>query len=202
MTRHTELDEPARETCALSALGLLPPAEAAAFELHAAECAPCCIERESLRAAAGELVALAPLADPPPRLRERVLSAVRAEPPAVQPWKSWAAGAAPGLLSVLAGDGGWEPTASPGVQARRLFVDAAKGRVTMMVRMEAGASYPAHRHGGAEECFVVSGDLRTGDLHMHAGDWQRADEGSRHPVQSTDGGCVLLLVSSLNDSLE
>ncbi len=72
----------------------------------------------------------------------------------------------------------------------------------MMVRMEPGASYPAHRHGGAEECFVISGDLRTGAVHLRAGDWQRADAGSRHPVQSTDGGCVLLLVSSLDDTLE
>jgi anti-sigma factor ChrR (cupin superfamily) len=102
----------------------------------------------------------------------------------------------------MADDGGWEPTATPGVEARQLFLDTAARRVTMMVRMAAGSSYPAHRHGGAEECFVVSGDLRTGDVHMHAGDWQRADKGSRHPDQTTDGGCVLLLISSLDDTLD
>jgi len=203
MTHH-ELDEQARETCALAALGLLPAAEAAAFEAHAAQCPPCRTERASLALAAGELAALAPLADPPSRLRERVLAAVHddSHAPSIQPWKSWTSARPPSLLSVMSDDGGWEPTATPGVEARQLFLDAAARRVTMMVRMAAGSRYPAHRHGGAEECFVVSGDLRTGDVHMHAGDWQRADKGSRHPDQSTDGGCVLLLISSLDDTLE
>ena len=86
--------------------------------------------------------------------------------------------------------------------ARRLFVDHAAQRVTMMVRMEPGSSYPAHRHAQAEECFVLSGDLWTGSVRLLAGDYQRAEQGSRHPVQSTEGGCVLLLVSSLGDALE
>ena len=88
------------------------------------------------------------------------------------------------------------------MQARRLFVDRAAQRVTMMVRMQPGASYPAHRHAEAEECFVLSGDLWTGSVRLHAGDYQRAEQGSRHPLQSTEGGCVLLLVSSLGAPLE
>ena len=207
--KHHDLDEQARETCALAALGLLPADEAAAFEAHAAECPPCRAERQSLAVAAGELAALAPLADPPSRLRDRVLTAVRDEAekaPSVQPWKSWSPSwgetRPPALLSILADEGGWEPTATAGIEARQLFLDRTARRVTMMVRMAPGSSYPAHRHGGAEECYVVSGDLRTGDVHMHAGDWQRADAGSRHPDQVTDGGCVLLLVSSLDDTLE
>jgi len=206
MTRHHELDEPAREACALAALGLLPPDEAEAFAAHLAECPPCRAEHATLLAAAGALAALAPPADPPEGLRARVLAAVRAEPPlqaeSVQPWKAWTAQSPAGLFSLAADAGGWESTGSPGVQARRLFLDAAAGRVTMMVRMEPGSSYPGHRHAGAEECFVVSGDLRTGNVHLRAGDYQRADAGTRHPVQTTDGGCVLLLVSSLDDTLD
>jgi len=71
----------------------------------------------------------------------------------------------------------------------------------MMVRMAAGTSWPAHIHAGPEECYVLAGDLRVGELHMHAGDFQRAEAGSRHGVQSTEGGCTLLLVSSLHDTL-
>jgi anti-sigma factor ChrR (cupin superfamily) len=68
--------------------------------------------------------------------------------------------------------------------------------------MAPGTSYPAHRHGGAEECFVLEGDLRVGaDLHMRAGDFQRAEEGSVHPDQTTDHGCVLLIVSSTADEI-
>ncbi len=206
MSRHDSLDDAARETCALAALGVLPPEEAAAFEAHAAGCPACRDERASLRELAGGLVELAPQADPPERLWSRIAGLVRAEPrPAPgprQPWRAWTADAAPPVFSLAADSGAWEPGGAPGVRARRLFVDRVARRVTMMIRMEPGASYPAHRHAEAEECYVVSGDLWTGSVRLFSGDYQRAEQGSRHPVQSTEGGCVLLLVSSLDDTLE
>ena len=220
MTRHETLDDRARESCALAALGALPPEEAAAFEAHAADCPACRAERASLLALAGELAALAPAADPPERLWSRVASRVRATPqepaatlapaaPAasvrqVQPWKAWTASAEAraGLLTIAAGDGGWQATSVAGIDVRQLFVDPAADRVTMLVRMAAGSAYPPHRHATAEECFVLQGDIRVdGATHMHAGDYQRAEAGSRHGVQSTDGGCTLLIVSSLHDEL-
>jgi hypothetical protein len=49
---------------------------------------------------------------------------------------------------------------------------------------------------------VLQGDLRVGPtLHMRAGDYQRVEKGHQHPVQSTDGGCLLFIVSSLHDEL-
>jgi len=218
MTRHETLDDRARESCALAALGALPPEEAAAFEAHAADCPACRAERASLLALAGELAALAPAADPPERLWSRVAARVRATPqepaatqpaPAasgkqVQPWKAWTASAEAraGLLTIAAGDGGWQATSVAGIDVRQLFVDPAADRVTMLVRMAAGSAYPPHRHATAEECFVLQGDIRVdGATHMHAGDYQRAEAGSRHGVQSTDGGCTLLIVSSLHDEL-
>jgi anti-sigma factor ChrR (cupin superfamily) len=213
MTRHDTLDDQAREACALAALGVLPPDEAAAFEAHAADCPACRTERASLAALAGELAVLAPAAEPPERLWSRIADRVRATPqeqvaaaaPAtVQPWKAWTASpeARAGMLTIAAGDGGWQATSVPGIDVRQLFVDPAADRVTMLVRMAAGAAYPPHRHATAEECFVLQGDIRVdGATHMHAGDYQRAEAGSRHGVQSTDGGCMLLIVSSLRDEL-
>jgi anti-sigma factor ChrR (cupin superfamily) len=215
MTHHHELDGPAREACALAALGVLPPDEAAAFVAHAAACPACRAERAALVALAGELIVAAPEADPPERLWQRIEARLNAAPrgaatearapdaqATVQPWKAWTADVAPGLFSLAAGAGRWEPTASPGVEARKLFVDAAAGRVTMLVRMAPGASFPGHRHDAPEECFVLEGDLWTGAVRLRAGDYQRAEAGSRHVVQSTQGGCVLLLVSSLADTLD
>ena len=208
MTVHDRLDPQARELCALAACDLLLPAEAAEFARHSAECALCRDEVASLRAAAGELAATVTDVDPPERVWQRVAARVRGEPtPAIQTWKRWtadasgAAGASADLLFRGASERDWEPTGAPGVEARRLFVDPAADRVTMMVRMAAGTSWPAHLHAGPEECYVIEGDLRVGDLHMHAGDYQRAEAGSRHGVQSTEGGCTLLLVSSLHDTL-
>jgi len=75
-------------------------------------------------------------------------------------------------------------------------------RDAMLVRMAPGTSYPRHVHAGPEECFVLEGDLAVGDgLRLVAGDYQRMESGSRHPDQSTEGGCLLLLISSLNDEL-
>jgi len=214
MTVHDRLDPTDRERCALAACDLLSPAEAADFARHAEECALCRDEAAGLRAAAGELAATATAIDPPEGVWQRVAARLhRDERPAIQTWKRWAAdaggasgasgaaGAAADMLFRAASESDWEPTGATGVEARRLFVDPDADRVTMMVRMAAGTSWPAHIHAGPEECYVLAGDLRVGELHMHAGDFQRAEAGSRHGVQSTEGGCTLLLVSSLRDTL-
>jgi quercetin dioxygenase-like cupin family protein len=124
-------------------------------------------------------------------------------------WKSWGSAPPEGFVAdparafhfVGSDAGAWEPTGVEGIEARRLSVDRENDRATFLARMAPGTSYPAHRHAGPEECYVLSGDLRVGDLHMHAGDYQRADPGSIHGVQSTDAGCLLLLVSSLDDEI-
>ena len=67
--------------------------------------------------------------------------------------------------------------------------------------MEPGASFPAHRHGGYEECFVLSGDLHHEQRVMRGGDFERVDGDSRHGKQWTEEGCLLLIHSSLQDEL-
>lgn len=85
---------------------------------------------------------------------------------------------------------------------RRLFVDRAANRMTAMFKMAPGAAYVPHVHGGAEECYVLEGDLHVGDeIMMRAGDYQRAPAGSLHGVQRTEGGCTLLITCSLDDEV-
>jgi anti-sigma factor ChrR (cupin superfamily) len=118
----------------------------------------------------------------------------------VDPWKTWTpdpAGARP--LIVRSSESAWEPTSVPGIQAKRLAVDVEHDRVTMLVRMAPGSAFPGHRHAGAEECYVLSGDLRFDEQVMRAGDYQLCPAGSSHSVQSTVEGCLLLLVSSRHD---
>jgi anti-sigma factor ChrR (cupin superfamily) len=100
-----------------------------------------------------------------------------------------------------ADDAAFEPTAIAGITVRRLSVDRAADRATMLVRMAPGTSYPPHRHGGAEECFVLSGDLHHEDRVMRAGDYELTTAGTRHERQWTDDGCLLLIRSSLSDEL-
>jgi anti-sigma-K factor RskA len=66
---HDEL----KHDAAAYALGVLEPAERAAFEAHLASCAECAAEVRQLRVAASALPYAVPQASPPPSLRARVL---------------------------------------------------------------------------------------------------------------------------------
>ena len=112
-------------------------------------------------------------------------------------WKSWSAAA-----GVVRKDGGAWSEAKPGVLVKQLAVDPAQHSVTMLVRMDPGSSWPPHRHGGTEQCFVLEGELHVGEeTVLHAGDFQSMDSATVHPVQWTATGCLLLIVSSQHDQL-
>src|SRR5205814_10385627 len=74
----------------------------------------------------------------------------------------------------------WEPTPFPGVAMRRLHVDRVAGSYTVLLRLNAGGRFPGHVHDGTEECLVLEGDLRDGDLGLRAGDYQCSPAGSTH----------------------
>lgn len=137
------------------------------------------------------------------KLAESSSDSIEYTPSNPQVWKQWDDDTADiSLLIRRAGDAAWEPTGIDGIESRPLFVDRERDQTTMMVRMAPGTAYPRHLHAGPEECFVLEGDLRVGNEVLRAGDYQRAAAGSHHPVQSTEGGCLLLLVSSLSDELD
>jgi anti-sigma factor ChrR (cupin superfamily) len=50
----------------------------------------------------------------------------------------------------------WVPIL-PGIDFRLLFASGETGRWTVLFRCQAGSSFPAHRHYGAGEYFVVKG---------------------------------------------
>lgn len=194
-------DDQARELALAYVLELLDRDPRASFEAHLSACSPCRSEVATLEPLRAVLVdaLLERVPRPSSDLWERVLARIdRPAGDARQPWRRWSATDE----SFVPADSPWEETGIPGVQSRRLHLDARDERVTMLVRMAPGSSYPPHRHGGPETCFVVSGDLRIGSrLHMRAGDFEHVEEGSDHPVQSTDEGCVLLITCSLSDEL-
>jgi len=187
-------------------LGDLAAEESRAFERHLETCPDCRREWERFPESVEPLLAAAPRAEPPAHLLDDLMARVRGKRPAeglsVQPWRRWSSNApASGLLFVGAAESAWEPTSIPGIESRRLFADPASDRTTMLVRMAPGTAYPGHRHAGFEECYVLEGDLTVGERVMRTGDYQYAPPGTVHPVQSTEGGCVLLLSSSLSDEM-
>jgi anti-sigma factor ChrR (cupin superfamily) len=186
----------------------MPADEAREYEAHlAAGCAVCARELASFRAVAEDL-AMLHAASPSRDLKREILDRVHHDRASgavhgrAQVWRDWKTDRAfRGWFTLRRDEGGWEETDIAGIAVRRLFVDEAKDTVTMLVKMAPGMSYPPHRHAGAEECYVLEGDLHVGDIVMHAGDYQRVEASSLHGVQSTEGGCTLFIVSSLHDEL-
>lgn len=203
-----DLDQAALELAALYALSALAPAEMEEVA-HAWRGRPdFWAEVRSLRDAAAGLAESGPRKKPRrdlwPEIRARVAPSTPASAPAdrAQVWKQWRAAPAPDEWVLAAQEGDFEPTDIQGITVRRLFVDEEADRVTMLVRMLPGTAYPAHRHGGNEECYVLAGDLSVGDeTTLRPGDYQRMAAGSEHPVQATRAGCLLLIASSRHDEL-
>jgi len=217
--------DPFRGLIALHAAGSLTSEESRELERHIEHCSACASEFAAHRETFARIALAIGRAEAPPRpeLRERVIRSIAAEPKgggsrrdtpqtpgapepppdprSVQVWKDWKPSAPSGLVTVRATEGAWEETSVPGVSVKTLHVDAERRYITMLVRMEPGSSYPCHRHAGIEECFVLRGDLRVGDRVLEAGDYQCAPAESRHGVQSTENGCLLLISSSQDDDL-
>lgn len=93
-------------------------------------------------------------------------------------------------------DGPWDAGFVPGMSQRILHVDPDRGTVTAMVRMDAGCQLLPHRHGSAEQLFIVEGDAVIEDERLQAGDFYRIDAGTVHEITRTVGGCTFLLLSS------
>ncbi len=180
--RHTRPDEETWDRAALYLLRGMGSEEASEFEKHLEVCATCGTEVSSLRPLVEDLVLAGPEVEPPSGLRERALERARDTTHTLQPEAERA----------------WLPTGVPRVSLCQLWLDAANERQTILVRMEAGAALPHYEHGGTEECYVIRGDLRDGDLLLRTGDYIRFERGTRHSVTS-QGGCLLLVTSSLHD---
>lgn len=90
----------------------------------------------------------------------------------------------------------WLPLSEPGVSGvfvKVLRFDQETRRApTIMLKFDAGASYPAHNHPGGEEIFVLEGDLKLGRDHLFAGDYLYTSPNGKHTVQS-ESGCVVLV---------
>jgi anti-sigma factor ChrR (cupin superfamily) len=191
--------EQGQEQALFYSIGALDQAEKEAFERHLEEgCRSCLTELREFQAVAFGLALTAPAQAPSKDVRLRLLSRANESR---QVWKEWNAGPSSPLLTLRSDEGEWQATGFEGVSVRRLSVDNQRGTASMLVRMAAGSSYPRHRHGGAEECFVIQGDLHVAGMILHAGDYQRAASDSVHGVQSTENGCTLFIMSSLHDEL-
>jgi anti-sigma factor ChrR (cupin superfamily) len=177
-------------TCAY-ALGALPASEVAAIEAHLAACADCRREVESLGAVTKRFVAW-PLdvVRPATALQSRLARRIAEEtgkdlvPPPIARWS----------------EPDWQQVA-PGIECKLLARDSERQRVSMLVRLAPGASYPAHTHAGVEELHLLDGELWIDERKLVPGDYNYGPPGaSDHRVWS-ETGCTCVLVTSTQDRL-
>ncbi|MFL6230276.1 MAG: cupin domain-containing protein [Pyrinomonadaceae bacterium] len=87
----------------------------------------------------------------------------------------------------------WRETRYEGVAIKVLRRDDVTRDATVLIRMKPGCSYPAHRHVGVEEVFVLQGGYRDDRGEHRAGDYVLNDADSRHhPVALEGEDCVML----------
>jgi anti-sigma factor ChrR (cupin superfamily) len=182
--------ERAELACAY-ALRALPWTEVPAIQAHIALCADCQRELESLRPVVNRFVSWpTDVLRPTTSLHQRLALRISGET---------------GTLSVLPpvrrwSEPEWEQVA-PGIDCKLLATDAERHRVSMLVRLAPGASYPAHTHAGAEELHLLDGELWIDGRKLVPGDYNYGAPGAGDERVWSEAGCTCALITSTEDVL-
>lgn len=189
-TVHKDSCEESEATCAY-ALEALPASQSASAEAHIAACPECRRELESLRPLIGSFAAwptdvLRPASSLSQRLALRI-----AEETGRQPMPPPAAGWS---------EPEWEQVA-PGIECKLLATDTERSRVSMLVRLAPGASYPAHTHAGTEELHLLDGELWIDGRKLVPGDYNYGAPGGGDESVWSETGCTCVLMTSTKDML-
>ena len=179
----------------LHALGALAPNEIPLLQGHLSACATCREEMESLRPIVGAFVSWpTDVLRPPASLWDRLAQRIGAEtgqepvrPMTTRPAKSKA-------------ESEWVEVA-PGLSYRMLSADAEQDRVSLLVRLAPGTSYPAHTHAGVEELYLLAGELWIDDKKLLPGDYNRGEVGAADQRVWSETGCTCVLLTSTRDTL-
>ena len=145
---------------------------------------PDAVEFDELVALALAASAVGPL--PAPRVRRSLLARIAEAP------------VPPGFALRSATDD-WRPHPVPGIRMKVLSINRHTGYATLLLDVAPGARFPPHHHDGAEECYVLSGSIRTLDRWLGPGDFLHADAGTDHGELWTQDGARVLLVVPAED---
>jgi quercetin dioxygenase-like cupin family protein len=91
----------------------------------------------------------------------------------------------------------WAALDFPGVSMRVVYQNPATGAMTVITRLEPGASIPAHRHTRADEAvFVLAGDFVEAGTAYAAGTFFVGAAGTAHGPHESRTGCTVLTTFS------
>jgi len=177
-------------TCAYALLAM-PPGQTSAIEEQISSCPQCQRELESLRPVVDAMASwpadvLRPSASLKERLARRIARETGRQPvlPAAPEWS----------------EPDWEEVA-PGISCKLLATDAENHRVSMLVRLAPGASYPPHTHAGVEELYLLNGELWIEERKLLPGDYNLGQPGTGDERVWSETGCACVLVTSTRDIL-
>ena len=94
------------------------------------------------------------------------------------------------LDTIHSADGQWRPFL-PKVAIKVLRREA--GVQTYLLRLDPGGVLLPHEHPQDEECIVLEGEVRIGDIVASHGDYHLAPKGVRHDAIASDQGALLFL---------
>jgi len=182
--------ERAELACAY-ALQVLPTSEVPAIQAHIASCPDCQCEVESLRPVINRFVSWpADVLRPTTSLQARLALRIAEEtgqPPVLPSVPQWSEPA-------------WEQVA-PGIECKLLATDAEGHRVSMLVRLASGASYPGHTHAGVEELHLLDGELWIDERKLVPGDYTYGAPGTGDDRVWSETCCTCVLITSIRDIL-
>jgi anti-sigma factor ChrR (cupin superfamily) len=167
----------------------LASSEVAAAEAHIALCPDCQRELESVRPVVDRFVAWpTDLLRPTRSLQTRLALRIAKETgklPVPPPPRRWS-------------EPEWQQVA-PGIECKLLATDTERHRVSMLVRLAPGASYPAHKHAGVEELHLLDGELWIDDRKLLPGAFNYGATGAAdHRVWSETGWACVLITGTLD----
>lgn len=99
-----------------------------------------------------------------------------------------------GFAFALAVDDVWLPYPVPGIRMKILAHNKSRNYATLLLDVAPGTRFPSHHHGGAEECYVVSGRIFTCGRWLGPGDFVHADADTDHGELWTEEGAQVILV--------
>ena len=177
-------------TCAYAAQALTL-SEASVAEAHIASCSDCQREVESLRPVLNQYVSwptdvLRPTTSLQARLAFRIAEET-GQPPVLSLARQWS-------------EPEWEQVA-PGIECKLLATDTERHRVSMLVRLAPGASYPPHTHAGVEELHLLDGELWIDERKLFPGDYNYGAPGTGDERVWSETGCTCVILTSTKDVL-
>lgn len=96
-------------------------------------------------------------------------------------------------------EGDWLPHPVKGIAVKPLATDKERGYATILMRLDAGVNFPSHSHEGAEQCYIISGDICVRGQCLAQGSFFSTSAHANHGDISTIQGATVLLVVAMED---